>query len=446
MNLLQNIMQQSLSLKEVVNQVLLLARKYSNESEVSVIKTKGISISTRYGSIENVEFDSNELLKITVFLNYKKGTAFSNNLNKQSIIDTVQSAVNIARYTIEDEYNGIADKELLEFKPINLDLCHPIELDVKMGANLACIAEQTALKYDKRITYTEGGRFSSYFTTKVFGNSHDFLHGYSTSQHSLSCSVIAESNGIMEQNYAYTLSRLFNKLHSPDWVGQECARRTLLQLGSKKIQTMESAVLFMSDVAVTLFQHLSHAIHGNNVCRKSTFLLNDLENNIFPSWLSVKEFPHISQGIGSAPFDNEGVQILNRTIIKNGILKTWLLDTYSARKMRLKSTGHAGGIYNWSISHQNINNIELIKKMNRGIIITNLMGQGVNIMTGDYSRGISGFWVENGKIQYPVSEITISGNLKQMFLDIVAISNDIELRSNINCGSVLINSMQIAGI
>lgn len=446
MNLIKNVIQQEVALQDIANHVLILTCKSSNESEVSIIKTQGITVTTRYGEIENVEFNDNEILKITVFLKQKKGIAFSNNLNKKAITDTVNAAVNIARYTSSDIYNGIADKELLEYNPINLDLCHPIELNVKFGVGLACQAEQTALKYDQRIVCTEGGKFSSYFTTQVFGNSHGMLNCYSSSQHSLSCSVIAENNGVMEQNYAYTLSRLCKKLHSPEWVGQECARRTLRQLDSKKIKTMESAVLFMSDVAISLFQHLAHAIHGDNVYHKSTFLLHELEKNIFPSWLSIKELPHIPQSIGSAPFDNEGVQIFNRTIIKDGILKTWLLNTYSARKMKLKSTGHAGGIYNWYVSYQNIQLQELIKNMHQGLVVTNLMGQGVNIITGDYSRGISGLWVENGEIQYPVNEITVSGNLKHMFLNIVAISNDIETRNNIHCGSVLINSMQIAGV
>lgn len=446
MNLTESIIQQAISLKEIAHSILMLTRKCSNESEISIIKTTGISVSTRYGNVENVEFDSNEILKITVFFKQKKGTAFSNDLNEKAIINTINAAVNIARYTAEDTCNGIADKDLLEFHPKPLDLCHPIDLDINFGANLASQAEKTALQYDKRIICTEGGKFNSHLTTKVFGNSHGIIHHYSTSQHSLSCSIVAENNGVMEQNYAYTLHRSFNKLHSPIWVGEECARRTLRQLGSKKIKTMEASVLFVSDMATTLFQHLADAIHGNNVYRKSTFLFHDLGNNIFPSWFSVEEFPHITQSIGAAPFDNEGVRTLNRAIIKNGILETWLLDTYSARKMKLKSTGHSGGIYNWHVSHQNIDFIDLVKIMNRGLVITNLMGQGVNMITGDYSRGISGLWVENGEIQYPVSEITISGNLKQMFFNIVAISNDLEIRSNICCGSVLIDSMQIAGI
>lgn len=448
MNLLEDVTQQSCFLKNIANQVLELTHKYSNASTVSIIKTRGISISTRYGNIENIEFDNNEVLSVTVFFEQKKGIAFSNNLDNEAITSTVNAAVDVARYSSVDLCSGIADKELLEFNPIPLELCHPIELDIKMGVNLAAQAEQIALKYDNRIICTDGGKFNSHIISQVFGNSHGMLHGYSSTQHSLSCSVIASSqNGSMEQNYSYTLSRVFENLQSPEWVGRECARRVLSQLGSKKIKTTESSVLFMSDTAISLFKHLAEAIHGSNVYKKSTFLLDSLGKNIFPDWLSIKEFPHLLQGLGSAPFDNEGVQILDRAIIKDGVLMSWLLDTYSGRKIGLKSTGHAGGIYNWRVNYQkNTSVTDLIKNMHCGLVITNLIGQGVNIITGDYSRGISGFWVDNGEIQFPVSEVTVSGNLKDMFLNIVGISNDIETRNNINCGSVLINSMKIAGI
>lgn len=446
MNLLDNITQQNFILKNIVSKALELTCAYSVESAVSVIKTQGIAISTRYGEIENVVFDTNEILSVTVFFKQKKGTAFSNNLDNNAIISTVDSAVNIARYSSEDLYSGIADKELLEFHPVYLDLCHPIALDIKLGISLAATAEQIALKYDPRIVCTDGGKFNSHVVTRVFGNSHGMLNSYSSTQHSLFCSVIAESSGSMEQNYAYTLSRVFEDLRSPEWVGYECANRVLKQLGSKKIKTTESSVLFMSDIAISLFKHLADAIHGSNVYKGSTFLLNDLEKIIFPSWISIREYPHLLKGIGSAPFDNEGVQTLDRIIVQDGILKHWLLDTYSARKMGLKSTGHSGGIYNWYIDNKNISVVDLIKDMHCGLVVTSLMGQGVNIITGDYSRGVSGFWVENGEIQYPVSEITVSGNLKQMFRNIVSISNDIETRDTIYCGSVLIDSMKIAGI
>ncbi|URJ23511.1 metalloprotease PmbA [Blochmannia endosymbiont of Camponotus sp. C-003] len=446
MNIIDDVIQQRNFLENIVYQTLNLAHAYSKEVEVSVIKTTGITVSTRYGKLENVEFNNRGVLGITIFRQQKKGTAFSNDLNEKTINRTVETAADIASYTSSDPHSGIADKELLAFNPMNLDLFHPISLDTKLGMDLASTAEKTALQYDKRIIYTEGGRFSSYFTTKVFGNSHGMLQSYSSSQHSLCCGVIAASNDIMEQNYAYTLSRSFNDLRSPEWVGQECAQRALQHLNPKKLKTMESPVLFSAEVATSLFHHLASAIHGDNVCRKSTFLLNDLKKKIFPSWISIDERPHVLKGLGSAPFDSEGVHTLNRSIVEDGILKNWILNSYSARKIGLKNTGHADGIYNWYISHQNLSFIELIKNMQRGLIVTNIMGQGINITTGDYSRGVAGFWVENGDIQYPVNEVTIAGNLKDMFYNIDSIGHDIETRSHIHCGSVLISSMKIAGI
>ncbi|URJ26475.1 metalloprotease PmbA [Blochmannia endosymbiont of Camponotus modoc] len=446
MNDIDDVIQQRNFLENIVNHTLSLAHAYSNEVEVSVVKTTGITVSTRYGKLENVEFNNRGILDITIFRQQRKGNALSNDLNKKTINRTVEAAADIASYTSPDPYAGIADKELLAFNSMNLDLFHPISLDTKLGVTLASTAEETALKYDKRIIYTEGGRFSSYFTTKVFGNSHGMLQSYTSSQHSLCCGVIAASNDIMEQNYAYTLSRSFDDLRSPEWVGQECAQRALNHLNPKKLKTMESPVLFSAEVATSLFHHLASAIHGDNVFRKSTFLLNDLKKKIFPSWISIKERPHVLKGLGSAPFDSEGVQTLNRTIVEDGILNSWILNSYSARKMGLKNTGHADGIYNWYISYQNLSFVELIKNMRRGLVVTNIMGQGINITTGDYSRGVAGFWVENGNIQYPVNEIAIAGNLKDMFYNIDAIGHDIETRNHIHCGSVLISSMKIAGI
>ncbi|WP_159714281.1 metalloprotease PmbA [Blochmannia endosymbiont of Camponotus nipponensis] len=445
MNEIHHMMQQRNFLENIVNQALQLAHAYSNEVAVSVIKTTGIIVSTRYGKLENVEFNDHGALDITILRKKRKGNAFSNDLHERAIIRTVEAAADIASYTSPDPYAGIADKELLAFDAMNLDLFHPINLDTKIGVTLASTAEQTALQYDKRIISTEGGRFNSHFTTRVFGNSHGMLQSYTSSQYSLSCSVVAASNDIMEQNYAYTLSRTFHDLHSPKWVGQECARRVLDHLNPKKIKTMESPVLFSAEVATSLFHHLANAIHGDNVCHKSTFLLNDLNKKIFPSWVSIKERPHILKGLGSAPFDSEGVSTLNRTIIEDGILNGWILNSYSARKIGLKSTGHADGIYNWYISHKDLSFMELIRNMHRGLIVTSIMGQGINITTGDYSRGVSGFWVENGIIQYPVNEIAIAGNLKEMFCNIDSIGCDIETRGHIHCGSVLISSMQIAG-
>lgn len=445
MNLVTQVAQQRILLENAVAQALELARAGSDGAEVAVTKTTGIGISTRYGAVENIEFNSDGALGITVYYQQRKGSASSTDLSQDAIARTVVAALDIARYTSPDPASGPAEKTLLAFEAPDLDLFHLDALDAERGIALAAEAEQTALKSDKRITHTEGGCFNSHFSIHVFGNSHGMLQSYSSSRHSLSCSVIAESGGDMERNYAYTLGRAFGDLRSPQLVGEECARRTLSHLNSRKLPTMEAPVLFSAEVATGLFGHLIGAISGSNVYHKSTFLLDSLGKAILPNWLSIQERPHLRKGVASAPFDSEGVRTSDRTIVQDGVLNTWLLGSYAARKLGLESTGHAGGIHNWQISHQALSFTGLLKQMGRGLVVTELMGQGVSAITGDYSRGAAGFWVENGKIQYPVSEVTIAGNLKEMLRNIVSIGNDTETRSNIQCGSVLLSAMKIAG-
>jgi PmbA protein len=249
----------------------------------------------------------------------------------------------------------------------------------------------------------------------------------------------------MERDYAYTIGRAIDDLKSPEWVGEECARRTLSRLSPRKLSTMKAPVLFAAEVATGLFGHLVGAISGGSVYRKSTFLLDSMGQQILPEWLTIQEQPHLLKGLASTPFDSEGVRTQQRDIVKDGVLQTWLLTSYSARKLGLQSTGHAGGIHNWRIAGQGDSFDQLLKKMGTGLVVTELMGQGVSGMTGDYSRGAAGFWVENGEIQYPVSEVTIAGNLKDMWMNMVTVGSDIELRSNIQCGSVLLPEMKIAG-
>ena len=413
--------------------------------ELSYLSKDGISVSTRYGEVENVEFNSDGALGITVYHQNRKGSASSTDLSPQAIARTVQAALDIARYTSPDPCAGVADKELLAFDAPDLDLFHPAEVSPDEAIELAARAEQAALQADKRITNTEGGSFNSHYGVKVFGNSHGMLQGYCSTRHSLSSCVIAEENGDMERDYAYTIGRAMSDLQTPEWVGADCARRTLSRLSPRKLSTMKAPVIFANEVATGLFGHLVGAIAGGSVYRKSTFLLDSLGKQILPDWLTIEEHPHLLKGLASTPFDSEGVRTERRDIIKDGILTQWLLTSYSARKLGLKSTGHAGGIHNWRIAGQGLSFEQMLKEMGTGLVVTELMGQGVSAITGDYSRGAAGFWVENGEIQYPVSEITIAGNLKDMWRNIVTVGNDIETRSNIQCGSVLLPEMKIAG-
>ncbi|MDF7681656.1 metalloprotease PmbA [Enterobacteriaceae bacterium ESL0689] len=445
MKVISQVAQQRKALEEAVTTALALAAGKSDAAEVSVGKTTGISVSTRYGEAENVEFNSDGALGITVYHQNRKGSASSTDLSPQAIARTVQAALDIASYTSPDPCAGIADKDLLAFDAPDLDLFHPAEVTADQALELATEAENTALQADKRITNTEGGSFNSRYGIKVFGNSHGMLQSYCSTRYSLSSCVIAEENGDMERDYAYTVSRELSGLQSAEWVGNECARRTLSRLAPRKLPTIKAPVIFASEVATGLFGHLIGAIAGGAVYRKSTFLLDALGKPVFPQWLTIEEHPHWQKGLASAAFDSEGVRTERCDIIKEGILTQWLLSSYSARKLGLKSNGHAGGIYNWRINGHTLSFAQLLKEMGRGLIVTELMGQGVSGVTGDYSRGASGFWVENGEIQYPVSEITIAGNLREMWRDIVAIGDDIETRSHIQCGSVLLPEMKIAG-
>ncbi|MGG2140679.1 metalloprotease PmbA [Symbiopectobacterium sp. RP] len=446
MTIITQVAEQRKALEQAVAQALELARAASDAAEVAISKTTGISVSTRYGEVENVEFNSDGALGITVYHQQRKGSASSTDLSPEAIARTVQAALDIARYTSPDPFSGPAEQEVLAFDAPDLDLFHPAALDAEKGIELAARAEQAALKADTRITNTEGGSFNSHYGIKVFGNSHGMLQSYLSSCHSMSSCVIAEVNGDMERDYAYTVGRALDDLQSPEWVGEECARRTLSRLSPRKLPTMEAPVMFAAEVATGLFGHLVGAISGGNVYRKSTFLLDKLGQQILPDWLTIEELPHLRKGLASTPFDSEGGRTAQRDIVKDGVLQTWLLTSYAARKLGVKSTGHAGGIHNWRIAGQGLNFQQMLKQMDKGLLVTELMGQGVSAVTGDYSRGASGFWVENGEIQYPVSEITIAGNLKTMLRDMVTLGDDIETRSNIQCGSVLLPSMKIAGI
>ncbi|MFP1916251.1 metalloprotease PmbA [Lonsdalea quercina] len=445
MTIITQVAEQRKTLEQAVAQALELARAGSDAAEVAVTKTTGIGVSTRYGEVENVEFNSDGALGITVYHQQRKGSASSTDLSPEAIARTVQAALDIARYTSVDPFAGPADEALLAFDAPDLDLFHPAELDAERGIELAARAEQSALQADERITNTEGGSFNSYYGVKVFGNSHGMLQSYCSSRHSMSSCVIAGEGGNMQRDYAYTIGRALDDLQTPEWVGQECARRTLSRLAPRKLSTMQAPVMFSAEVATGLFGHLVGAISGSSVYRKSTFLLDQLGQQILPEWLTIRELPHLRKGLASTPFDSEGVRTQERDIVKDGVLQTWLMTSYAARKLGMQSTGHAGGIHNWRIAGRGLDFDGMLREMGTGLLVTEMMGQGVSGVTGDYSRGAAGFWVENGQIQYPVSEITIAGNLKDMLRNIVTVGDDIETRSNIQCGSVLLPAMKIAG-
>lgn len=446
MDVKQQVAEQRKELEHAVAKALELAGKQSDAAEVAISKSTGLSVSTRGCEVENVEFNSDGALGITVYRGQRKGSASTSDLSEQAIQQTVLAALDIAQYTSEDPCAGPADKELMVKDIPDLDLFHPETPDPDYAAKIAIEAEQVALSFDSKIKQSDGASYDSHYGIKVYGNSHGLLASYPSSRHSISCCVIGQSDdGDMERDYSYTVARHKDDLWSAEKVGRLAAEQTVSRLDPRRVPTGEYPVMFAADVATGLMGHLTMAISGGNLYRKASFLLDHLGEKILPDWFNIEEKPHVLRGLASSPFDSEGVVTQDREIITDGVLATYLLTSYAARKMNMQPTGHAGGIHNWYVKSTGQDYQQMLNELGTGLLVTEVMGQGVNTVTGDYSRGAAGFWVENGKIQYPVSEITIAGNLKEMFQRIVAVGTDVETRSQIQTGSMLIESMKVAG-
>ncbi|WOH35879.1 metalloprotease PmbA [Thalassotalea fonticola] len=432
--------------KGTVAKVLELAKTLgADNAEVSISKQEGLSVSTRLGEVDTVEFTNDGALGITVYKEGRKGSASTADLSEQALQQSVQAAINIAKYTSVDPCSGLADKELLEFNPQDLDLYHPQSLTTEQAIEIATEAEITALNSDDKITNSDGANFASFEGFKVYGNSHGQLVGYPSTRHSLSCMMIASDGDDMQRDYSYTVSREFDKLQSAKAVGLESAEAAVARLNSQKLNTQKTPVMFRADVANSIFGHFIAAISGGNLYRNSSFLLDAIGDQVFSSHLNISERPKILRGLASSSFDAEGIATQDREFIVDGVLQSYLLTSYSARKLGLTSTGNAGGIHNWLISANDGDFEAMLKTLGTGLLVTELMGQGVNVVNGDYSRGAAGFWVENGQIQYPVSEITIAGNLKDIFKAVVATGSDYDLRGSIKTGSIIIEEMQVSG-
>ncbi|EGR2125429.1 metalloprotease PmbA [Vibrio cholerae] len=446
MDVKERVALQRQELEAAVAKALEMAAASSDAAEVAITKSTGLSVSTRMCEVENVEFNSDGALGITVYRGQRKGSASTSDLSEKAIQQTVLAALDIAQYTSEDPYAGPAPKELMVQEIPDLDLFHPDEPNPDVAAQIAIAAERAALGYSKKIKQSDGGSYDSHYGIRVYGNSHGLLASYASSRHSISCSVIGEGrNGEMERDYSYTVARHRDDLWTPESVGLQAAENTVSRLDPQKLKTGQFPVMFAADVATGLIGHLVMAISGGNLYRKSSFLLDHLGKTILPTWFNISERPHVMRGLASSPFDSEGVRTQDLEIITDGVLATYLLTSYAARKMNMTPTGHAGGIHNWYVKSTGQNYQQMLKELGTGLLVTEVMGQGVNVVTGDYSRGAAGFWVENGEIKYPVSEITIAGNLKQMLQQIVAVGSDIETRSQIQTGSILIESMKVAG-
>lgn len=405
----------------------------------------GLSVDVRMGELETVEHHRSKSLGVTVYFGQRTGSASSTDLTPEALKDTVGAACRIARHTQEDDCAGLADAHLMATKLPDLDLYHPWAIKAEEATDLALESEAAARDVDERITNSDGAGVSTYQGSQVYGNTHGFIGSYAGTRHSLSCTVIAEEGEEKQRDYWFDTARRADHLENGKDIGRQAGQRTVRRLGGRQLSTRNAPVVFPADQASRLFGSFVAAIRGSSLYRQATFLLDHLDKPVFPELVQIREEPHMHGALGSSPFDSEGVATEARDLVTDGVLRGYVLDSYSARKLGMQTTGNAGGIHNLIVAPGEKSLDQLLTEMGRGLLISELIGMGVNIVTGDYSRGAAGFWVEDGQIQYPVEEITIAGNLKDMFHGIQAIGTDIDIRSNIHTGSVLIDNMTIAG-
>lgn len=435
-------------LQEVVGFVLAEAqRKGASQAEADASVNQGLGVTVRLGEVETVEYQRDRGLGVTVYFGHRKGSASTADLGMQAVRDTVEKACTIARFTAEDTFAGLVDPEALARDIIDLDLDHPWALAPEAAIELARTCEAAGLATGARITNSEGAAVSTQRHLGVYGNSLGFLGAAVGTSHSISCTLIAQQDEAMERDYWYTTARDPADLEAPELVGRRAGERAVARLGARKLTTRKAPVLFSPEMARGLFRHFIGAIRGASQYRKASFLLNAAGEQVFPAFLQMQERPHIPKALASAAFDAEGAATHDRDLVSGGILQGYVLGSYSARKLGLKTTGNAGGVHNLIVSSSadSPGLQHLLQHMQTGLMVTEMMGQGVNGVTGDYSRGASGFWIENGAIAFPVHEITIAGNLRQMYRDIVTIGADVDARGGIRTGSVLVGEMTIAG-
>ena len=433
-------------LAEQVEQIIDEARRQgASACEVAVSLEQGLTTSVRQGEVETVEFNRDQGFGITLYLGQRKGSASTSASGTEAIRETVAAALAIAQHASEDDCAGLADAALMARELPDLDLYHPWSIEPEQAIELALQCEAAAFAHDPRICNADGSSLSSHQGCRVYGNSHGFIGGYTSSRHSLSCVMIAEQAGQMQRDYWYDVNRRAERLESPELIGRRAAERAVRRLGARSVPTCEVPVLFAAELAGGLFGHLLAAISGGNLYRRSSFLVDALGQTLFPEWMTIDERPRLPGGLASAAFDGDGLATYDKAFIEQGRLVSYVLGTYSGRKLGMPSTANAGGVHNLFVSHGTDDQAALLRQMGRGLLVTELMGQGVNLVTGDYSRGAAGFWVENGEIQFPVEEVTIAGNLRDMFRQIVAVGADLEWRGNVRSGSLLIERMTVAG-
>ena len=447
MNAVQSVGPQALpALQEQVEQIIAEAKRQgASACEVAVSLEQGLSTSVRQREVETVEFNRDQGFGITLYVGQRKGSASTSASGPDAIRETVAAALAIAKHTSEDSASGLADAALMAREQQDFDLYHAWDITPEQAIEQALECEAAAFDADPRIKNADGTTLNTHQGCRVYGNSHGFVGGYASTRHSLSCVMIAEAQGQMQRDYWYDVNRKGPLLASAQSIGQRAAQRAASRLGSRPVPTCEVPVLFSAELAGGLFGSFLGAISGGNLYRKSSFLEGTMGQRLFPEWLTLDERPHLRGGMASASFDGDGLATYAKPFVENGHLVSYVLGTYSGRKLGLPSTANSGGVHNLFVTHGVEDQDALIRRMGRGLLVTELMGSGLSMVTGDYSRGAAGFWVENGEIQFPVQEITIAGNMKDMFQQIVAIGSDLETRSNIHTGSVLIEKMMVAG-
>lgn len=433
-------------LREIAARVVELARaRGADACETEVSEGSGQTASVRKGEVDTIEYNRDKGVGVTIYLGQSRGHASTSDFSDAALASTVEAALSIARFTAPDPAAGLPEPDLLAREWPDLDLHHPWALSVEDSIVLAQRCEQAAFDVGPQITNSEGASVSTQQGHFVMANSLGFLGGYATSRHSVSCSVIAGKGDRMQREFWYDSRRDAADLNSAESIGRRAGERAVRRLGARKISTCEVPVIFEAPIALTLLGNFTHAVSGGALYRKSSFLLDSVGQQIFSPFISITEQPHLPKSFGAAPFDGEGVVTRARDVVADGVLQGYFLSSYSARKLGLQTTGNAGGSHNLILKGGGDSFDALVKRMGRGLIVTELLGQGVNYVTGDYSRGAAGYWVEGGEIQHAVEEVTIAGNLKDIFRNIVAVGNDALPRGAKHCGSVLIEKMTVAG-
>lgn len=433
-------------LKNISQTILREAQKKgASQAEVNITANKGFTVGAHGGSVETVEYHQDKSVEICVYFGKRSGSASISDLRIESIRTAIDAACHIAKFTDDDPASGLADKEDLAFDYPTLETYYPWNISVDDAIKLACECENIALSTDKRIMSAEEVRVATIASEMVYANSLGFLGSFPITHHDISCVLVAKQNDEMQRDYSYSVAVDPHNLYPIEFLAKEAVEKTVRRLGAKKLPTLKCPVMFIAEEARSLLGHFAAAISGGSIYRKSSFLIDHLQQKVFPDYISLQEKPFLPKALGSAPFDEEGVATRENIFVMDGVLNSYALGVYSARKLGLHTTGNSGGLHNLTINTSEKNLPQLIKEMHRGLIVTELMGHGVNLVTGHYSRGAGGYWVENGEIQYPVHEITIAGNLKDIYAKIVAVGNDVDTRGNIRTGSVLIAEMTVAG-